>query len=49
MNATSILIPVGIAYFVVAVSLFLEKKYAMAFVFLCYALSNVGLYLVARQ
>lgn len=49
MNTNLILLPVGFAYLVVAFSLFLEKKYAMAFVFLCYALSNAGLYVVAKQ
>lgn len=35
---------VGLIYLGVCVSLLLEKKYAMAFVFFGYALSNVGFF-----
>lgn len=49
MNTNLILIPVSIAYLVVAVGLGFEKKYWMALTFLCYAMSNVGLYMVAKQ
>ena len=49
MNTNLILLPVCLAYLVVAIGLCFEKKYWMAFVFLCYALSNVGLYMISKQ
>ncbi|HET8686517.1 MAG TPA: hypothetical protein VFM18_07610 [Methanosarcina sp.] len=49
LDMNLILVPVGIAYFLVAASLFLNKKYWLACVFVCYALSNIGLFMVAKE